>query len=139
MDYIFYQVAAINGFDSFGHYLRAALLVNQCSNYAITPAFGCSSNFASGSASAAAASAPSGQPRDPVVQRTAAALARALGLPGGDDAPAPSEPDRQPVPATNGPAAEPTPQAAPPAPSATPTPAPSQSDALLDYLFGGDG
>ena len=34
MDYVFYQVAAINGFDSFGHYLRAGLIVNQCSNYA---------------------------------------------------------------------------------------------------------
>ncbi len=31
MDYLFYQVAAINGFDSFGHYLRAGLIVNQCS------------------------------------------------------------------------------------------------------------
>ena len=45
MDYIFYQVAAINGFDSFGHYLRAGLIVNQCSTYAITPRFGCSANF----------------------------------------------------------------------------------------------
>ena len=35
MDYVFYQVAAINGFDSFGHYLRAGLIVNQCSTYAI--------------------------------------------------------------------------------------------------------
>ena len=35
MDYIFFQVAAINGFDSFGHYLRAGLIVNQCANYAI--------------------------------------------------------------------------------------------------------
>ena len=36
MDYIFYQVAAINGFDSVGHYLRAALIVNTCSQYALT-------------------------------------------------------------------------------------------------------
>ena len=40
MDYIFFQVAAINGFDSFGHYLRAGLIVNQCSTYAITRASG---------------------------------------------------------------------------------------------------
>ena len=68
-----------------------ALLVNQCSNYAITAAFGCSSNFASASASAAArAAVRRGKPRDPVLRRTAAALARALGLPGGEDAPAPA-------------------------------------------------
>jgi ABC-type transporter Mla subunit MlaD len=46
MDYIFYQVAAINGFDQFGHYLRAALIVNLCTTYATTPAPGCSANFA---------------------------------------------------------------------------------------------
>src|SRR4029453_6855387 len=30
MDYIYYQVAAINGFDAVGHYLRAGLIVNTC-------------------------------------------------------------------------------------------------------------
>ncbi|MDQ6914758.1 MAG: MlaD family protein, partial [Actinomycetota bacterium] len=45
MDYIFYQVAAINGFDQFGHYLRAALIVNLCTTYATTPTPGCSANF----------------------------------------------------------------------------------------------
>jgi phospholipid/cholesterol/gamma-HCH transport system substrate-binding protein len=148
MDYVFYQVAAINGFDSFGHYLRAGLLVNQCSNYAITPAFGCSSNFSSANASAAAASGPSGAPRDPVLSRTATALARALGLQAGEDAPVrgkrgASLPEPDPRPAAKAPAAAPAPapaaQAEPPAPSATPTPPPSQSEALLDYLFGGDG
>ncbi|MGZ8694781.1 MAG: MlaD family protein [Gaiellaceae bacterium] len=140
MDYIFYQVAAINGFDSFGHYLRAGLIVNQCSNYAITAAFGCSANFTSASATAAASSGPSGRPRDSVLQRTAAALARALGLPGGEDAPAPRK--SQPEPATKAPATAPAPEVSPqaaPAPSATPSPAPSQNDALLDYLFGGEG
>jgi virulence factor Mce-like protein len=53
MDYIFYQVAAINGFDSFGHYLRAGLIVNACSTYATQPSFGCSANFSSGGATAA--------------------------------------------------------------------------------------
>jgi phospholipid/cholesterol/gamma-HCH transport system substrate-binding protein len=82
MDYIFYQVAAINGFDSFGHYLRAALIVNQCSNYAIERQFGCSANFSSGSAAAAGASAAAAdQPRDQTVVRTQAALNKALGLP----------------------------------------------------------
>jgi phospholipid/cholesterol/gamma-HCH transport system substrate-binding protein len=127
MDYIFYQVAAINGFDSFGHYLRAGLLVNQCSNYAITAAFGCSANFSSGGASAA--SLPSGQPRDPVVQQTAAALARALGLPGGD-VPAPEPQTAPELPVAPAPSATPTP---------TPTPTPAPTDPLLDYLFGDEG
>jgi phospholipid/cholesterol/gamma-HCH transport system substrate-binding protein len=52
MDYIFYQVAAVNGFDQYGHYLRAGLIVNLCSSYATQPAGGCSANFSGGSASA---------------------------------------------------------------------------------------
>jgi phospholipid/cholesterol/gamma-HCH transport system substrate-binding protein len=52
MDYIFYQVAAVNGFDQYGHYLRAGLIVNLCSTYAISPAPGCSANFTGGSATA---------------------------------------------------------------------------------------
>lgn len=47
MDYLFYQVAAINGFDQFGHYLRASLIVNLCSTYATseTKTGICSANF----------------------------------------------------------------------------------------------
>ena len=33
MDYIFFQMTAINGFDALSHYLRAGLLVNLCSTY----------------------------------------------------------------------------------------------------------
>jgi phospholipid/cholesterol/gamma-HCH transport system substrate-binding protein len=51
MDFIFYSVSAVNGFDQYGHYLRAALIVNLCSTYATSPAPGCSSNFNGGSAS----------------------------------------------------------------------------------------
>jgi virulence factor Mce-like protein len=47
MDYLFFQTLAINGFDGIGHYLRANLLVNLCSTYAIAPATGCNSNFKS--------------------------------------------------------------------------------------------
>jgi ABC-type transporter Mla subunit MlaD len=49
MDFIFYQVAAVNGFDQFGHYLRAATIVNLCTTYALRPAAGCSANFTGGS------------------------------------------------------------------------------------------
>ena len=46
MDYIFFQVTAINGFDSLSHYLRAGLLASAaCSRYQITVAFGCESTF----------------------------------------------------------------------------------------------
>ena len=57
MDYIFFQVAAINGFDSVGHYLRAALILNTCSSFSVTPIPGCSSNFAAPEAAAAKLSA----------------------------------------------------------------------------------
>jgi ABC-type transporter Mla subunit MlaD len=46
MDYIFFQVTAINGFDSLSHYLRAGLLASAaCSRYQITVAFGCEATF----------------------------------------------------------------------------------------------
>jgi ABC-type transporter Mla subunit MlaD len=57
MDYIFYQVAAVNGFDQFGHYLRAALIVNLCTTYATSPTAGCSANFSDSAASSSRLSA----------------------------------------------------------------------------------
>jgi hypothetical protein len=48
MDFIFYQGTAVNGFDSIGHYLRAGLIVNTCSQYTDEPQPGCSSRFGSG-------------------------------------------------------------------------------------------
>ena len=65
-------MAAVNGYDSFGHYLRARLILNTCSRYYTTPVDGCSASFASSpSSSASAASAAGG---DPILRRTAAAL-----------------------------------------------------------------
>ena len=46
MDFIFYQVTAVNGFDQFGHYLRAGLIVNTCSTYTDEPQPGCSARYA---------------------------------------------------------------------------------------------
>jgi virulence factor Mce-like protein len=65
MDYLFFQVAAINGFDSVGHYLRAGLLVNACTQYAITSSPDCTANFqqqatASGAAASAATAGATG-------------------------------------------------------------------------------
>jgi hypothetical protein len=65
MNYIFFQMAAINGFDSIGHYLRADLLVNVCSTYVTTQQAGCTATFTprksiqSSAASASAASTAS--------------------------------------------------------------------------------
>jgi hypothetical protein len=47
MDFLFFSVTAINGFDGISHYLRAGLLVNTCSIYSIEPVEGCSANFTS--------------------------------------------------------------------------------------------
>jgi ABC-type transporter Mla subunit MlaD len=78
MDYTFYQVSAINGFDSIGHYLRAGLIVNQCSTYSTKPVGGCSANFPNASSASASAASVAG-PHDKVLQATARALAQALG------------------------------------------------------------
>jgi virulence factor Mce-like protein len=74
MDYIFFQVTAINGFDGVSHYLRAALIANLCSAYALEPAGGCNSNFVSGGGSAKVR--PSG---DPGLDKLHAKLAAELG------------------------------------------------------------
>jgi phospholipid/cholesterol/gamma-HCH transport system substrate-binding protein len=148
MDYIFFQAAAVNGFDSFGHYLRAGLIVNQCTTYAVEPTTGCSANFRRATTSASVAGAES-MPRDPVLAWMARVLAGAdpqdpprkagrrkkpdlrTGAPrrtrpkrerGGR--PAPSAP--APTPSPSAPRAQPEPTATPapggPAPAATPTP-----------------
>jgi hypothetical protein len=46
MNYIFFQMTAINGFDEISHYLRASLLVNVCSTYVTAGAApGCGAHF----------------------------------------------------------------------------------------------
>ena len=155
LDYAFYQVAAVNGFDSFGHYLRAGLIVNQCSTYSVTPTPGCTANFAPASATAASASAVKG-PRDQVLIATAEAIRRAMAGQSGTKAPrlqatptpTPKRERSAPAPVARS-TPEPTATAAPqpsaspaPAASATPAPAPAPSqggdDPLLDFLFGKD-
>jgi ABC-type transporter Mla subunit MlaD len=165
LDYAFYQVAAINGFDSFGHYLRAGLIVNQCSTYAVDPTPGCTANFAPATATAATASGPQG-PRDKTLIATAEAIRRAMAGQSGDESPrlqptpTPSpdrgrardrrgraggpEPTATPAPSTTAApqaTASPAPATeAPPAPAPAPsaTPSPGGDDPLLDFLFGKD-
>ena len=63
MDYLFYQVAAINGFDADGHYLRAGLILNACSQYAIAASPDCLATFDnSGSGSSARAASATTTP-----------------------------------------------------------------------------
>jgi phospholipid/cholesterol/gamma-HCH transport system substrate-binding protein len=75
LDYIFFQVAAINGFDSVSHYLRAGLIVNTCTQYALTTAPDCSANFQDQGtdASAAAATASAAKARTARAKPQAAA------------------------------------------------------------------
>jgi hypothetical protein len=123
-------VAAVNGFDSFGHYLRAGLLVNQCSNYALTPVFGCSANFSQANTTSATAAAASSGDRS--LLRIARALAGEPVAPKTKAKAKAKAKEKEKAPAA------PVPQATP-APTATPAPQkPSKTETLLDYLFGGD-
>ena len=82
MDYIYFQATAINGYDATGHYLRAGLLVNACTTYAVRPVSGCSANYPQGATSSsvkAVASGVDGVGEDPLLRATAIAIARALG------------------------------------------------------------
>jgi virulence factor Mce-like protein len=76
MDFLFFQMQAVNGFDSVGHYLRAGLILNACSTYVAHPIPGCSANFENASSSAVSAS--QADPTDPVLQKTREAIQRAL-------------------------------------------------------------
>jgi phospholipid/cholesterol/gamma-HCH transport system substrate-binding protein len=136
MDYLFYQVGAINGFDSYGHYLRAGLILNACSQYAIASSPDCLSTFGNGSdsGSARAASAESvpgyadTRRSDSLRQLDAFFHGKTLQLPTQStpkDSAAPK--DAAPVASTTAPPATSQAQGSDP------------SDSLLDYLLGSDG
>jgi len=157
MDFIFYEVASINGFDSFGHYLRAALLINLCATYTVTvTSLSCSANFHQGtttgssgsgstptsnpgqSGSAAAARAGAGaRGRSPYLQRENAILQALLGGRGRGPGTHRSPPAGVRLPATEAPASAPLPAAveAPGAP-ATEAPGAPAASPLFNYLLG---
>lgn len=162
MDYIFYQVAAINGFDANGHYLRAQLLVNICSLYAVKPDASCAAKFAppesTKRSARAALDSSTTEGRTPALARSEAVLRgmspdealgktpvkNADGTSGGEtaaDGPALTLPT-QVLPGGGDEPAAPAPNPSPkPSGSASDAPArtPSQDAtvALLDYLLGG--
>lgn len=45
MDFLYFQAAATNGYDSLGHYLRAIFVLTNCTTYVIAPTPGCTANF----------------------------------------------------------------------------------------------
>jgi ABC-type transporter Mla subunit MlaD len=59
-DLLYYLALATNGFDGLGHYLRAGLVTNVCSSYALEPSPSCRSTFFDPSADPAAATAGEG-------------------------------------------------------------------------------
>ncbi len=81
MDVIYYATLATNGFDSIGHYLRAGLVTNTCSNYTLSVSAGCNATFydsstgaSAGAAAARTAPRPTGaggsvEPSAPLLQR----------------------------------------------------------------------
>jgi ABC-type transporter Mla subunit MlaD len=70
MDFLYFQAAATNGYDSLGHYLRAVFVVTNCTTYVIDKAPGCTANFvkpAAGASSASVARAASSTSKTPTV------------------------------------------------------------------------
>jgi phospholipid/cholesterol/gamma-HCH transport system substrate-binding protein len=45
MDFLYFQAASTNGYDSLGHYLRAIFVLTNCTTYVTAPTPGCSANF----------------------------------------------------------------------------------------------
>ncbi|MDX6648868.1 MAG: hypothetical protein QOJ97_819 [Solirubrobacteraceae bacterium] len=148
MDYIFYQVSAINGFDQYGHYLRAALIVNLCTNYAGTPAPGCSANFQDAATSAAGTSSRlTAAQRQELVNGLAALAGNRVDTAGSRAQPVAGAAPKVQLPSialpgrlgnllpkgSQAPSAGPT---VTPAPSGAKAPAPDPRTGLLDYLLG---
>jgi len=79
LTFVYHSALAINGFDGVSHFLRAGLLVNTCSNYAVDPQPECLAKFSGfdQTTSPTSASAASAGERDKVLQDTAAVLAGA--------------------------------------------------------------
>jgi phospholipid/cholesterol/gamma-HCH transport system substrate-binding protein len=93
MDYLFYQVSAINGYDSVSHYLRAGLLLNQCSSYSTTGSPACSAKFGSNEATEASARVASAKLRARSVATGSGSAAPAAGAAAQQPAASPARTD----------------------------------------------
>lgn len=130
MDFLYYSTLAINGFDNIGHYLRAGLVVNTCSNYTLSVSTGCNATFYDSSAAAAkagataAANAPAPDaPADPPPAGTM--LSQLLGTGAGETAAQRAERERN--------------QQRLQRQDANPPGLAGAEEPALDYLLGGDG
>jgi virulence factor Mce-like protein len=134
MNFIFYQVAATNGFDSIGHFLRTELLVNTCSTYSTVPVAGCNANYHSAGVSSASTARSGG---DATLTRTAQVLA------GADPSKVLASERSQRAQSRRAGAlrlpSQVLPGSAPRAPSRAAPTAGSPATSVLDYLFGGGG
>jgi len=138
MDYLFFQMTAINGFDSAGHYLRAGLLLNTCSTYTDVKFAGCEATFTRAGQTRSAPPADDGGARlASSATRPAKARAKADDEPGGEairlpDGILPGSGTAVPVPdKADGEPAD--------AESTTTTTTTTTTSRLLDYLLGGEG
>jgi ABC-type transporter Mla subunit MlaD len=59
MDFLYFQAAATNGYDSLGHYLRAVFVLTSCTTYAVEKTPNCGANFVAPTATSASARAAS--------------------------------------------------------------------------------
>jgi ABC-type transporter Mla subunit MlaD len=134
MDFLFYSTAAVNGYDSFGHYLRAQLIVNTCTTYRVQADPACTANFVK--TSARAASSRDDSIRSPALVRedrvmSGESVQQVLAGMSGQDQTTASTPRRAP----NGQTAMPS--TLPSAGGDAKAPRQDPSSALLDYLLGG--
>jgi len=129
MDYLFFQMTAINGFDSAGHYLRAGLLLNTCSTYTDVKFAGCEATFTRAGQTRSA-------PADDGGARLASSATRPRRAPGKPDA---GEAIRLPdgiLPGSG--TTAPVPDKEDEGESEE-TPTTTTTSRLLDYLLGGEG
>ena len=115
MTVIYNTTGSMNGFDEYGHYVRARLTTTSCQSFRIKNDINCNANFVLGSGSGNASAAPQRSARK--VSRPAAAVA-----------PKPTAPAQAPTSPSSG-AAEPRKPTKQPAD-------PQSARALLDYLLG---
>lgn len=89
LDYVFFQVLAINAYDDVGHYLRINATISPCSLYTATPVAGCSARYGDAAPRAAAGRAPrAGEaPEDTLTRRVLAGESPAAVLRDAEDQP----------------------------------------------------
>jgi virulence factor Mce-like protein len=64
-DFLYYVALSTNGFDELGHYLRAGLVANTCTTYALQSFADCPANFSQAGAASAARTASAADTTEP--------------------------------------------------------------------------